>query len=106
MLPLSAVVHIRVAAALQVYFGQKDAMQCVVIRKMIADLHVPLEMHVVPTKREPDGLAMSSRHSSALHGRSCSQSVAFRRWTTGPHEIRFVPTSDCYVCACVCLCQK
>ena len=103
MLPLS-VVHIRAAAALQVYFGQKDAMQCVVIRKMIADLHVPLEMHVVPTKREPDGLAMSSRHSSALHGRSCSQSVAFRRWTG--HTNPIVPTSDCNVCACVCLCQK
>lgn len=43
-------------------FGQKDAQQCAVIRKMIADLHLPVEMLVGPTVREPDGLAMSSRN--------------------------------------------
>jgi pantoate--beta-alanine ligase len=44
------------------YFGQKDAQQCVVIKKMIRDLNMPLEMIIVPTVREPDGLAMSSRN--------------------------------------------
>lgn len=44
------------------YFGQKDAQQVVVIRKMVQDLAFPLEIVVVPTKREPDGLAMSSRN--------------------------------------------
>lgn len=44
------------------YFGQKDAQQVVVIRKMVQDLAFPLEIVVVPTMREPDGLAMSSRN--------------------------------------------
>jgi len=44
------------------YFGQKDAQQCVVIKKMVADLNMNLEIVIVPTVREPDGLAMSSRN--------------------------------------------
>jgi pantoate--beta-alanine ligase len=45
------------------YFGQKDAQQCVVIKRMVADLNMNLEVVVVPTVREPDGLAMSSRNT-------------------------------------------
>ncbi len=45
------------------YFGQKDAQQCVVIKKMAADLNMNLEVVVLPTVREPDGLAMSSRNT-------------------------------------------
>lgn len=45
------------------YFGQKDAQQVAVIRRMIADLNYPIQMHVCPTVREQDGLAMSSRNS-------------------------------------------
>ncbi|MBI2980085.1 MAG: pantoate--beta-alanine ligase [Chloroflexi bacterium] len=45
------------------YFGQKDAQQCVVIKKMVADLNMNLEVVVLPTVREPDGLAMSSRNT-------------------------------------------
>src|SRR4051794_9555795 len=44
------------------YFGQKDAQQVVVIKKMVHDLNFPLEIVVGPTMREPDGLAMSSRN--------------------------------------------
>jgi pantoate--beta-alanine ligase len=44
------------------YFGQKDAQQCVVVKKMVNDLNMNLEIVIVPTVREPDGLAMSSRN--------------------------------------------
>jgi pantoate--beta-alanine ligase len=44
------------------YFGQKDAQQLLVIKKMAADLNMNLEVVACPTLREPDGLAMSSRN--------------------------------------------
>ena len=43
--------------------GQKDAQQVVVLKRMIRDLHFPIEVVIGPTLREPDGLAMSSRNS-------------------------------------------
>lgn len=45
------------------YFGQKDAQQCVVLEKMVKDLNFPLQVVTLPTVREKDGLAMSSRNS-------------------------------------------
>jgi len=44
------------------YFGQKDAQQVAVLRRMVADLDLPVALEVVETVREPDGLAMSSRN--------------------------------------------
>ncbi|MFC1950212.1 pantoate--beta-alanine ligase [Chloroflexota bacterium] len=44
------------------YFGQKDAQQIIVIKKMVKDLNMNLEIVTIPTVREPDGLAMSSRN--------------------------------------------
>jgi pantoate--beta-alanine ligase len=45
------------------YFGQKDAQQAAVIRRMTSDLNFPIQVVVCPTVREPDGLALSSRNS-------------------------------------------
>jgi pantoate--beta-alanine ligase len=44
------------------YFGQKDAQQSILIKKMVKDLNVPVRISIVPTMRETDGLAMSSRN--------------------------------------------
>jgi pantoate--beta-alanine ligase len=44
------------------YFGQKDAQQAIVLKRMAADLNMPLQVVVCPTVREPDGLAVSSRN--------------------------------------------
>lgn len=45
------------------YFGQKDAQQAIIIKKMVEDLNMGVEIKVLPTMREADGLAMSSRNT-------------------------------------------
>ncbi len=49
-------------------FGQKDAQQAVVIRRLVRDLDVPVRVDVAPTVREPDGLALSSRNVHLRNG--------------------------------------
>ena len=44
------------------YFGQKDAQQALVVRRLVRDLDMPVRVEVAPTVREPDGLALSSRN--------------------------------------------
>jgi len=45
------------------YFGQKDALQSVVIKQLVSDLHLPGQVVICPTVRESDGLALSSRNA-------------------------------------------
>jgi pantoate--beta-alanine ligase len=52
----------QLAPADRAYFGRKDYQQTIVVRQMVADLNVPIEIRVCPTIRESDGLAMSSRN--------------------------------------------
>ena len=47
----------------QAYFGQKDYQQALIIQRLVKDLHFPIRVHILPTVREPDGLAMSSRNA-------------------------------------------
>ncbi|HWD84603.1 MAG TPA: pantoate--beta-alanine ligase [Solirubrobacteraceae bacterium] len=50
------------------YFGQKDAQQVMVIKRLVRDLDLPVQIAVCPTVREPDGLAMSSRNAHLSPG--------------------------------------
>ncbi len=75
------------------YFGQKDAQQVVVIRRMVADLNLPVEIVVCPIVREPDGLAMSSRNSYLTPQQRAAAPVLYRalawareRWTEGERD--------------------
>ena len=45
------------------YFGQKDAQQAIIVKKTVGDLNIPVQIKVMPTIREKDGLAMSSRNA-------------------------------------------
>ncbi len=52
-----------IVRAERAYFGQKDAQQTIVIKRMVKDLNLPIEIIICPTMREADGLAMSSRNT-------------------------------------------
>jgi pantoate--beta-alanine ligase len=60
------------------FFGQKDAQQAIVIKRLVADLDIPVRIEVCPTVREPDGLAMSSRNARLSAGER-EQALALSR---------------------------
>jgi pantoate--beta-alanine ligase len=60
------------------YFGQKDAQQALIVRRLVRDLDLPVQIEVCPTVREPDGLALSSRNAY-LGAADRDRAVALRR---------------------------
>ena len=84
---------LNIAQANKAFFGQKDAQQSVVIRQMVRDLAIPTEIVIVPTMRESDGLAMSSRNVYLSLEDRHAASVLFRalraaeqRYAAGEHN--------------------
>jgi pantoate--beta-alanine ligase len=63
------------------YFGQKDAQQMAIIKRMVDDLNMPLEVIACPTVREADGLAMSSRNVYLSREQRKAASVLFKALT-------------------------
>jgi pantoate--beta-alanine ligase len=75
------------------YFGQKDAQQLAVVRRMVADLAFPNQIVACPTVREPDGLAVSSRNAYLSAGERARAAVLYRaleagraRWAAGERD--------------------
>jgi pantoate--beta-alanine ligase len=89
-----------IVRAERAYFGQKDAQQTIVIKRMVQDLNMPIEMIICPTQREADGLALSSRNTylDAQHRRAapvlyralCAAKDAFDRGERDGSRLRAV----------------
>lgn len=76
------------------YFGQKDAQQAIIIKKMVCDLHIPVEIVVCPIVREKDGLAMSSRNVY-LNPDERKQALALHRGLLKAREYLASGIDDC-----------
>jgi pantoate--beta-alanine ligase len=70
------------------YFGQKDWQQFAVISKLVAELNFPLTLHSVPTLRETDGLALSSRNLRLSESQRKVASVFYRALQLGQQELQ------------------
>jgi pantoate--beta-alanine ligase len=73
------------------YFGQKDAQQVAVISRMIQDFNLAIQLHVLPTTREPDGLAMSSRNTYLLAQDRAAAAVLYKALQAGQAAFRANP---------------
>jgi pantoate--beta-alanine ligase len=69
-------------------FGEKDFQQCLVIRRMVADLALPVTIITVPTVRETDGLAMSSRNGYLTAAERARAPVIYRALTDAAQRLR------------------
>jgi len=70
------------------FFGQKDYQQCVVIKRMVKELNMDLEISIGPTIREADGLAMSSRNSYLNTEERRTAAIIFRALSNAEHLVK------------------
>ena len=84
------VVHIllNTIQADDLYLGQKDYQQCIVLKKMISDLNIPININICPTVREADGLAMSSRNLRLSEDERKKASLIFETLTRMKEQIQ------------------
>ena len=68
-------------------FGEKDAQQLAVVRRLVRDLHLPVEIASLPTIREPDGLAMSSRNAYLSPAERIAAAAIYRSLSTARQRI-------------------
>lgn len=69
------------------YFGQKDAQQAIIIRRMVTDLRMPVQIEVCPLIRDQDGLALSSRNARLSPEDRARSLVLYRALCTGRDKI-------------------
>jgi len=79
------------------YFGEKDAQQLAIIRRLVADLNVPVQIVGVPTVREPDGLALSSRNTQLGPAERQSAIALFRALQAADRQIAGGDTDPAHV---------
>jgi pantoate--beta-alanine ligase len=89
-----------IVGAERAYFGQKDAQQTIVIKRMVRDLNMPIDIIICPTQREADGLAMSSRNTyldaehrhaaPVLYRALCAAKEAFERGERDGDRLRSI----------------
>lgn len=78
---------LNIAMPKRAYFGQKDYQQSLIIKTLVRDLAIPTEVVVVPTQREPDGLAMSSRNAYLGVAERKAAAVIFKTLTAASEKI-------------------
>ncbi len=76
------------------YFGQKDAQQAAVISHMVTDFNLPVKLHILPTIREADGLAMSSRNAYLNRRERTAATVLYRALQAGRSQFRANPYAN------------
>ncbi|MGI9336830.1 MAG: pantoate--beta-alanine ligase [Gammaproteobacteria bacterium] len=69
-------------------FGEKDYQELVILRRMVRDLHMPVDVIAVPTVREPDGLAMSTRNRYLSDAQRRRASAVFRSLQAAAKQLR------------------
>ncbi len=76
------------------YFGQKDAQQVAVITRMVTDLNLPVALRVLPTIRESDGLAMSSRNAYLTPSTRVAATALYQALLAGQQAFGITTTRD------------
>ena len=77
-----------------VFFGEKDFQQCMVVKKLIDAQFPEIRMHIIPTKREADGLAMSSRNSRLSEAGRLNAPAIYRALQQICHKKHKLPLSE------------